>query len=70
MQVLANKMTNEWVPVLSALAPSAGAYMNEVGFSTRDYGIGFHLLTLKRPILSSRIGSRVFTPLITMPCSK
>ena len=30
MEILANKMTNEWVPTLAALAPEAGCYMSEV----------------------------------------
>ena len=30
MRLLAEKMTTKWVPALTALAPNAGAYMNEV----------------------------------------
>ena len=30
MKVLADKMTNKWVPALKVLAPDAGAYMSEV----------------------------------------
>ena len=32
MKTLADRMTHEWVPALAALAPDAGAYMNEVIF--------------------------------------
>jgi len=32
MKVAADKMTNEWVPALAALAPESGCYMNEVSY--------------------------------------
>lgn len=30
MKTLAKRMTDEWVPALTALAPDSGCYMNEV----------------------------------------
>lgn len=33
MDILAKRMTDEWVPALTALAPGSGCFMNEVGGS-------------------------------------
>ena len=44
MDILAKKMTDEWVPTLTALAPDSGCYMSEVKFhynnsSDKDYDL-------------------------------
>ena len=37
MDVLAKKMTNEWVPTLTALAPDSGCYMSEVNIHSDHF---------------------------------
>lgn len=61
MKNLASRMTDEWVPALTALAPGSGCYMNEVGspfYSCLSLGLFGHSFSRMRHHESNREFSR------------